>query len=169
MVGVETSLPRFDVRERHERVVELEPERALEIALGTPVAPDRLVRALFLLRGLGAPTESIGEFSPTKGFLVLERTPTTYVFGLAARLRGQPKVAADAEGWRAWQPPGIKIAADFRTEPAGEGKARLTTETRVLALDRKSRLVFRLYWLVVGPFSALIRRRWLHAVDSAAA
>jgi hypothetical protein len=164
MPGVDAWLPRFDVRERHERIVAAEPERALAVALATPVCPDRTVRTLFRLRGLGAPNASIGEFSSSRGFLELERTPTTYVFGGAVRLRGLPRLAADAESWRIWNPPGIKLAADFRAEPAGEGGTLLSTETRVLALDRRSRLFFRLYWLPVGPFSALIRRRWLRAI-----
>jgi hypothetical protein len=32
-----------------------------------------------------------------------------------------------------------------------------------------SRALFWLYWLVVGPFSKMIRRRWLRAVAQAAA
>lgn len=168
MSGLDTWLPRFDVRERHERVVAAEPERALALALETPVCPDRLVRALFRLRGLGASRATIAEFSSSNGFLALERTPTTYVFGTAARLRGRPRVAADAESWRDWTRPGIKVAADFRAEPAGDGRTRLSTETRVLALDRRSRLVFGLYWLAIGPFSALIRRRWLRAIAARA-
>ena len=161
---VESWLPRFDVRERHERVVPLPPERALEVALGTPVAPDRIVRTLFRLRGIPARGATIGEFSSRGAFLELERTPTTCVFGIAARLRGAPRTAVDAAAWRTWRAPGVKVAADFRAEPVGDGTTRLSTETRVLALDRRSRIAFRLYWLVVGPFSALIRHRWLEAI-----
>jgi hypothetical protein len=166
---VEAWLPRFDVRERHERLVPLPPEHALEAALATPVAPDRIVRTLFRLRGLGSRDRTIGEFSSRGAFLVLEQTPTTYVFGTAVRLRGEPRFAADIAAWRSWRAPGVKIAADFRAERAGDAATRLTTETRVLALDRRSRLVFRGYWLVVGPFSALIRRRWLRAIAERAA
>jgi hypothetical protein len=43
----------------------------------------------------------------------------------------------------------------------------LGTETRVAAMDAKSRRAFRRYWLAVGPFSALIRRRWLAAAERA--
>ena len=169
MSGVESWLPRFDVRERHERVVAAEPERALAIALETPVCPDRIVRTLFRLRGLGgASTASIAEFASTRSFVALERTRTTYVFGAAVRLRGRPRAAADPESWLAWGAQGIKIAADFRAEPAGGGRSLLSTETRVLALDRRSRLLFRLYWLGIGPFSALIRRRWLRAIAARA-
>jgi hypothetical protein len=36
------------------------------------------------------------------------------------------------------------------------------------ALTPRARRLFRAYWLVVGPFSALIRRRWLKAIAHAA-
>jgi len=164
MAGVGTWLPRFDVRERHQRVVPLEPERALAVALATPVCPDRLVRLLFRLRSFGSPTESIGEYFAHHGFLVLQETPRAFVFGMALRPRGQPRRAADVTSWRAWGPTGIQIAADFETVPVADGQSRISTETRVLALDGKSRLAFRIYWLAIGPFSALIRRRWLRAI-----
>ena len=40
----------------------------------------------------------------------------------------------------------------------------LSTETRVLATDEASRRAFRRYWLVIRPFSGLIRRVWLRAI-----
>jgi len=138
----------------------------VEAALRLPVAPDWIVRTLFRLRGYGAPTGSIAEFVSKNGFVVLEQTPTTYVFGMAVQLRGKPRLARDPADWRSWSPPGVKIVADVRAEAAGAGRSRLITETRVLALDGVSRLFFRLYWLVVGPFSALIRRRWLRAISA---
>ena len=44
---------------------------------------------------------------------------------------------------------------------------RTPTETRVQAVDDRARRAFRRYWLVVGSFSGLIRRRWLLAVETA--
>lgn len=98
----------------------------------------------------------------TNGFVVLERTARTYVVGLVAR-RARLVPVRDSVGWREIDRPySLKIAADFRAEAAPEG-ARLITETRVAATSFWALVVFRLYWLVVGPFSALIRRRWLRA------
>jgi hypothetical protein len=34
----------------------------------------------------------------------------------------------------------------------------------VQAVDEAARRAFRRYWLVIGPFSALIRRRWLKRI-----
>jgi hypothetical protein len=61
----------------------------------------------------------------------------------------------------------LQIALAFDAEPI-PGGSRLATETRVRALDDRARNGFRLYWLAIGPFSGLIRRRWLRAVQEIA-
>jgi hypothetical protein len=72
----------------------------------------------------------IGEGFDAMRFRTLERTPTSFVAGRDGRVR---------------------IVFDFRARPAAAGSV-LSTETRVAAADRRARLAFRLYWLVVGPF-----------------
>lgn len=52
-----------------------------------------------------------------------------------------------------------KMALNFRVS-AGE----LTTETRVQLTDQRSRRAFARYWLLIRPFSGLIRREWLAAI-----
>jgi hypothetical protein len=165
-------LPRFDVHERHEVELAVPPERALELVLAIPATPDRIVRTLTGARGMVARGESLERFFLAHRFVVLGRTPTEWVAGAIGavwRPRGGLVPLQDPEAWRAAAAPGtIKAAIDFRAE-ARPGGSRLSTETRVLAMDDRARRAFRLYWLVVGPFSALIRRRWLRAVNSAAA
>ena len=41
---------------------------------------------------------------------------------------------------------------------------RVETETRIQPTDARAARAFGLYWLVVYPGSALIRREWLRAV-----
>ena len=147
------------------------PERALELVLGMPAAPDRIVRLLIGARGMTARDETLQQFLLAHRFVVLSRSPTEIVAGAVGavwRPRGGLVGLADADAWRESSMPGtIKAAIDFRTLPAAGG-ARLSTETRVLAADARARRLFRLYWLVVGPFSALIRRRWLAATMASA-
>jgi hypothetical protein len=57
------------------------------------------------------------------------------------------------------EPGWAKMIANFRVT-GGE----LTTETRVLLTDEQSRRAFGRYWLLIRPFSGLIRRRWLAAI-----
>jgi hypothetical protein len=64
-------------------------------------------------------------------------------------------VRFDEPGW-------AKLAVDLRAGPHPDG-ALLETETRVYLTDAWARRRFAGYWLVVRPFSGLVRRLWLRA------
>jgi hypothetical protein len=57
----------------------------------------------------------------------------------------------------------VRIACDLRAELLTGGGSLVSTETRILAVDAHAKRWFGRYWLVVRPFSGLIRRRWLRA------
>jgi hypothetical protein len=144
MSRLDEYLPEYDVSERHERRVPATPDLAVAAALGAPVAPDALVRTLFRLRGL-----------PGGGS----------VLGAAGRPwapRGGRLVPFDRAG-----PGQVRLLLELAAMPDGAEWSRLATETRVAAVDAGARRTFRRYWLAVGPFSALIRRRWLAAAERA--
>lgn len=155
MGGVADWLPECDISSRHVRHVPAEPERAFAALLASP--PDPVVRALLRLRGLQP--ASLDAFFSGHGFEVLARTPTELVVGAS----GRPwRLTERLRAFDDQRPGTVRFAADFRAEAAPEGTL-LSTETRVLAADDRGRRAFRRYWRFVGPFSALIRRRWLRA------
>ncbi len=130
------------------------------------------MRALMLIRSAGRlplrANRRVMDDMATLGFTVLERAEDEVVVaavgrpwapggGRAPRLREQADpvgyfVDFDEPGW-------AKMAVNFRA-----GDRELTTETRVLLTDERSRRAFRRYWLLIRPFSGLIRRRWLAAI-----
>ena len=57
------------------------------------------------------------------------------------------------------EPGYAKMALSYRLE-----NGLLTTETRVRLTDADAHRSFRRYWLVIRPFSGLIRRAWLRAI-----
>jgi hypothetical protein len=59
-----------------------------------------------------------------------------------------------------------KVAFNIRVQPYGNGRSLITTETRTTATDPESRRRFERYWLLIGPFSALIRNLMLRLVKS---
>jgi len=152
VAAIDEVLPAYDVHEVHSVELALDPERAIAAALGTPVAADPVVRALFRLRGLRGRGTIADAFARMR-FEELARREGEVVFGASGtpwRPRGGISSFHDA-------PPGtVRMAADFRADGA-----TLTTETRVAATDDAARRAFLRYWRVVGPFSALVRRRWL--------
>jgi hypothetical protein len=69
-----------------------------------------------------------------------------------------------AAEFRGFDKPGFAtITWNFRLR-RGETGTVLSTETRVLCPTRRTRMLFRAYWTIVGPFSALIRREMLRLV-----
>jgi hypothetical protein len=98
------------------------------------------------------------------GFEELARSPEEAVFGAAARpWRPGGGIGAFADA----APGTVRIVADFRVEALVGPRTRLSTETRIAAVDEVARRSFLRYWTLIRPFSALIRRRWLVAVRRA--
>jgi hypothetical protein len=156
-------LPVYDVRERHERRVLATPALAVAAALRTPVAPDALVRTLFRLRGLPGGGSVHGALRAI-GLAPLVEEPDCVVLGAAGRPWSprSPLTPFDQAG-----PGQVRVVFDITATAAADGGSLLVTETRVAAMDAKARRALRAYWLAVGPFSALIRRRWLAAAERA--
>jgi hypothetical protein len=135
-------MPDFDVNEIHDVELAATPEVAFRRVLVLPAGSDRIVRFLFRLRGLRRVELPLDRFATEViGLEPLERTTTRFV--ACGRVRG------------------VRIGLSFDAVAGTTGGSRLVTETRVADAG----LAFRLYWIVVGPFSALIRRRWLRAVE----
>ena len=59
-----------------------------------------------------------------------------------------------------------KLAFSLRVDPRGTTSSILRLESRVALTDAASLRRFRRYWMVIGPFSGLIRRVALRLLDT---
>lgn len=175
-------LPSYDLAVAHAHVFRVPPAECFRAASDVDLFRAPLVRALLDLRGLpprlagvltlrgaaASPRASRGTFRLKDmvglGWTLLGETPgSEMVLGQV----GRPwKVAATStdppltpERFVSFDSPGFaKIATSLRVDPYGKRSSILTMETRVAATDDASRRRFQRYWLLVGPFSDLIRR-----------
>ena len=157
------------------------PAEALEVMKSIPPDEIRLLRTLIELRNLpgrllGQPRfgKSISRSNPlfeqilNFGFCLLGETEASEVaFGLIDQSwkvsGGRRAPVKDAIEFTAFSEPGfVKIGANLLARPSRQG-AFVSTQTRVLATDPRTRRVFGAYWLFIRPFSGLIRRSWLQA------
>ena len=138
-----------------------------------------LFRTLTWIRRLGQPgPESILnaperlpllEVATRTSFLLLAEEPereivvgTLVAAPAGARIKAHPT----PELFKALDAPGFaKAAMNSRLEDAGADACMVTTETRVYATDAATRRRFAVYWRVIYPGSALIRRMWLRAIQ----
>lgn len=102
------------------------------------------------------------------GFVKLVDEEDVVVLGAAGRfweLGSRPVRLADAAAFEAYDEPGtVRAVMDFRLEPAGGGRTRLVTETRIRAVDDAARRSFGRYWTLIRVGSGLIRHELLWAV-----
>jgi hypothetical protein len=168
-------LPEFDVSSHHEIEIRAPRERAWAALLEGDLAGSAVSKILLALRGYGLRARR-GKASGTVadrlqrfGFTMLAEIPgEELVFGLAGRFwrfDGGLERLCGPDEFRAFAKDGcVKAAWNLRVVDEGQGKSRLTTETRVRCFGPSASRKFRLYWALIGPFSGAIRTTLLRSV-----
>ncbi|MER5931531.1 hypothetical protein [Streptomyces sp. NPDC002054] len=182
---IDSVLERWDFREVHTLVVPVPPATAWRALNG--ITPDDVPAARLLMGVRSLPARLIRRpradraDRPMAGAARTLRDSLADRFVPLAELPGEETVSGAAGQW--WKPaapfvrldgpeafrefrtPGhLKAAISFRVTAHPDG-ALLHTETRVVALDARTRRVFGPYWyLLARPFGGIIRKAMLRAV-----
>lgn len=178
---LDAAIPEWHWCETYGIWLPVSPAEALDLMKTIPPDEIRLLRTLIELRNLpgrllGRPRfgKSISRSIPlfeqilNFGFCLLgEDGASEVAFGLIDQSwkisGGRRAPVGNAAEFTEFSEPGfVKIGANLLARPARRG-AFLSTQTRVLATDARTRRVFGSYWLFIRPFSGLIRRSWLQA------
>lgn len=171
-------LPRWDFAERHQTLVAAPAAQVYQAIGNLDLSRSLLTGALMRLRELPwrlrgrAPRLPLKANSLEKllevGFILLGREePRELVLGLVGQpWRLSPElVRLRPEQFAGFDQPGqVKVAMNLLIEPRARGGCWLSTETRVLGTSPSARRRFLPYWLLIRPFSGLIRRDMLMAI-----
>lgn len=180
-------MPVYDVSERHHTVVRAPPSTVFAAIKSLDLSDSHLVRALLFVRAVPAlavalvrsPRRMFAEARARRaelrfadferaGFrIVAERPPEEVVLGALGAfwaLGNTLRADVSAAHFAAEPPRGYALAGwNFTVRARPDGTSELRTETRVrCAYDVRAR--FRVYWLLIRPGSALIRRTMLRAI-----
>jgi hypothetical protein len=161
-------MPEWQWDEHHAVEIAAPPEATWRALQSCDFRRSRVIDGLLRLRGLPTRARTLAGLADM--FTVLGEQPgQEIVWGLVGQF-WRPSA-----GVRATQPsefasfaePGfVKTAWNFHLAPLDGARTRLSTTTRVLPTDGYARRRFRLYWLLVRPFSGLIRREMLRLVKA---
>jgi hypothetical protein len=177
-------MPDYHFRERHATDVNAPLETVERVVRSLRPDDLRLFTVFLALRNL--PARLTGQRAPawsseqsvldqllTRGFVLLAEDPGhEIVVGTIGRFwtlnawasEDTAPPFADAREFVDFSSPGYaKASANFRVERA-RSLTRLSTETRIQATDSAARSKFALYWALIRPGSALIRRDLLRSV-----
>ena len=165
---LDEALPRWDNREVHDIATDAPAQDLLRAFDELTWREVPAFKALMSIRGLARGRGSdarVYEWFESSGFVELARTESEILVAAVepvGRRRLEPPTSV--KGFRDLVEPGfVKIATTFVVRPG-----RMVTETRVVATDARARRRFAAYWLVIRPFSGLIRRVWLRAIAARA-
>jgi hypothetical protein len=180
-------LPQYDVTEAHAVVVDADTDLTWRAVRRSDLSRSAVTRVLLEMRSLPNRLQGFLQGRPSQpsrppltlddmeraGFLLLGEWPGhEIVFGTVVQpwkavTGDEPAPQVEAGRFAAFDTPGyVKVAFNIRVEPYGSGRALITTETRTAATDPASLRRFARYWMLIGPFSALIRRLLLRIVKT---
>jgi hypothetical protein len=184
-VLIDRYMPEFQFSERHSTYVDAPRDdvfRALEaltarevpsfsVLMGLRSLPSRLKGEKVIAPEADRPL--LDQMMGT-GFKVLVRYPPNEgVLGVVGkfwkvRALGEMRDFGEPKDFYDFREPGYtKAVMNFHVWPEGQGST-LSTETRVLATDEATRRKFAVYWRMIQPGSAVIRRGMLKAVKERA-
>lgn len=169
-------MPRFDFSERHQVTIDAPAEVVWSVLRTIDFGRLPISRFLMALRGMGAlarrrargaeerlmTLDSIGRY----GFRLIGEREDEVVIGLLGKFWKLAGEVIDFEPQHFTEIDArdcAKAAWNFHTAAAGDRTA-LMTETRVLCPDEGARRRFGRYWVLIRPFSGLIRIEMIRAV-----
>jgi hypothetical protein len=157
MLKTDEYFPLYDFSESHKILIKCSPQKAYETLITLNFSESIFIRCLFWLRGLNSRNlQHLRE-----RFTLLYNEPSKeIILGLIARpwkLSGG-RLHLSKEDFQSFSEPDYaKIVWNFTFEHQNENETLVSTETRILCTDIKSRKKFRKYWFFIRPFSGLIR------------
>jgi hypothetical protein len=171
-MAIDEWLPHYQVSAGYSVLVHASEEKTYAALKGANFSEIRIVRSLMRLRGYRIDRGRIPASEAPDGgrgsFLELAAVPRReVVLGIAGRfwrldggiVRGLTPVDFGDFRCQGY----AKAVWNFALAPTVAG-TQLSTETRVQTFGRSPTLKFRAYWLLVGPFSGLIRKAMLREV-----
>jgi hypothetical protein len=178
---IDEYLPDYDANEVHQTVINAPIDRVyplvrsldLRFSILSPVFRGWQRLARWRSPGSaqrGGDSLSLQSFLDQGFVLLAEQPPHEMVIGLTERVGlGERVRVLKGDEFKRFNEPGFaKAAWNFSLEPLTASRTRVTTETRVLCMDAKSRHTFRIYWRIIRLGSGLIRLEFLRALKRAA-
>lgn len=146
---IDKYLPAYNYNEYHEKSINAAAEKCFLKAKNLDMGRSFITKALMKLRGLPTKDLTLQEVIKNNCFTYLEEDPYT-------------EFVIDASQHN------TKIIWNFYFREIENNETLVSTETRILCLTKRSKVLFSLYWFFVKPFSGIIRLEMLRLIKKKA-
>ena len=154
---------------RYETTVQASVKRAYAAARHLDMRQSTIIRMLYRLRGMPGEGLTLDGMIDSGFVLLADDAGQEIVLGLVGRFWTPSGYLekVDAAGFAVFHQPGLaKAAFNIAFTPLSDASSQVATETRVYCPDNTSRRRFRLYWMLISPFSGWIRKEWLRLIKA---
>ena len=168
---IDEFLPHYDVNAQYQIDVNAPVSEVYSAARLLDMRDSEIVYWLCRLRGLPQNDLTLDGMLKWGFVLLVDKPSQELALGLIGRFwTPSPRIQRiNADAFIKFDQPGFaKAVVNMAFNVQGDGSVRLTTETRVHCLDHSSRRCFRLYWLLIAPFSGVMRKEWLRLIKQRA-
>jgi hypothetical protein len=157
---IDNFLPEYNFSKKHTIAIDAAPEKIFSV-LKDLNFNSLLIRTLLRLRGIKLENFSLTTSEKTYITLLGEEEGKEILFGIIGKfwkLKGG-LFRIKKEEFKEFSLTGFaKAAWDFTAFIADSGKTLFSTETRVQCIGDSAKRWFSFYWLLIEPFSGIIRK-----------
>ncbi len=146
---IDKYLPEYNFNEYHDRLIFASAKECFQAAKNLELNKSIVSKTLLKLRGLPTKDLHLQQFLQNMCFIYVEEDPFKEFVIDASRQN-------------------LKMMWNFYFKEVAENKTQVSTETRILCLNKKSKILFSLYWFFIKPFSGIIRMEMLRLIKQKA-
>ncbi len=146
---IDKYLQKYTYNEYHERLINASAKECFATTKNLDMSKSFITKNLMKLRGLPTKELHLQEFIRNMCFTYVEED-----------IYKEFVIDASQQS--------IKMIWNFYFKEIDENKTLVSTETRILCLTRRSKLLFSIYWFFVKPFSGIIRIEMLRLIKKKA-
>lgn len=179
MLKIDDYMPSYQFSEFHQLHIAVSPEIVYQTTCRLDLRQSSFIKLLFWLRGFYSRARPAGssdgleltlkDLTEKAGFILVDQVPNReIVLGRVGQF-WKPSggiITIPADQVKGFHQNGFaKAICNFYIQPGDGGNTVLSTETRIQTYGKAAKLLFRLYWLMIRPFSGLIRIAMLKEIS----
>lgn len=157
-------IPEFQFNEVHKTVVNATASEAYKATMQLDLSKSRVIGILYKMRGLPFNSNEFAEVNRDMHFTLLEECQYSeflYAFWFSTKTE---EVVDLNEFINSDTKYNAKVGWSFSFNQRIDNTTEIITETRVLCLNKTTKILFSIYWFFIRPFSGLIRLEMLRLI-----
>jgi hypothetical protein len=161
---IDKYLPEYTFNEIHEILINSPIEKVYQVTKNFDLSKSKLIVFLFKIRGLPTKRLNLQDLILDFGFSnIEEQFLTENLIGFWAKKKIEP-ITNQKDFINNTISAKIKVVWNFRFSSQNSTQTKVSTETRILCVHPVTKVLFTLYWLIVRPFSGIIRIKMLKII-----